>query len=101
MGLSEFWYIGRPNYIRVRRSRGEMYIGYGRVCVCVCVFVCVCVSVCPSPQSHTSAGAMVGCSLVVHWADCNRFRCCDNTAPNAKCQRVLVLALCLVVVVSH
>ena len=24
------------------------------------------------------------------------FRCCDNTAPNAKCQRVLVLALCLV-----
>jgi len=24
------------------------------------------------------------------------FRCYDNTAPNAKCQRVLVLALCLV-----
>jgi len=24
------------------------------------------------------------------------FRCYDNIAPNAKCQRVLVLALCLV-----
>ena len=23
------------------------------------------------------------------------FRCCDNIAPNAKCQLVLVLALCL------
>ena len=39
-----------------------------------------------------------GCPLVVHyWADLqsvNGFRCCDNTAPNAKCQRVLALALC-------
>jgi len=26
------------------------------------------------------------------------FRCCDNIVPNAKCQRVLVLALCLVAV---
>jgi len=24
------------------------------------------------------------------------FRCYDNTAPNAKCQRVLALALCMV-----
>ena len=42
---------------------------------------------------------MVGCHLVVHyWADLQSvygFRCYDNTAPNAKCQRVLVLALCL------
>jgi len=30
----------------VRRSRGEMYIGHGRLCVCVCV--CVCLSVCLS-----------------------------------------------------
>ena len=28
------------------------------------------------------------------------FRCCDNIAPNAKCQRVLVLALCLGFVVT-
>ena len=34
-----------------------------------------------------------------YWADLqsvHRFRCCDNIVPNAKCQRVLVLALCLV-----
>ena len=39
------------------------------------------------------------CPLVVHycvdWAtlqSAHGFRCCDNMAPNAKCQRVLVLA---------
>ena len=34
-----------------------------------------------------------------YWADLQSvhgFRCYDNIAPNAKCQRVLVLALCLV-----
>ena len=36
-----------------------------------------------------------------YWADLQSvhgFRCYDNIAPNAKCQRVLVLALCLVCV---
>jgi len=46
-----------------------------------------------------------GCSLVVHcWADLqsvHEFRSCDNIAPNAKCQRVLVLVLCLVVIVTY
>ena len=41
------------------------------------------------------------CPLVVHCLvdlqSVHGFRCHDNTAPNAKCQRVLVLALCLVV----
>jgi len=35
---------------------------------------------------------------VHYWADLQSvhgFRCCDNIAPNAKCQLVLVLALCL------
>jgi len=36
---------------RVRRSRGEMYIGHGRLCACLSV----CLSVCPSPHSHTAA----------------------------------------------
>ena len=40
------------------------------------------------------------CPLVVHyWADLqsvHEFYCYDNIAPNAKCQRVLVLAVCLV-----
>ena len=38
--------------------------------------------------------------LVVHcWMDLQSvhgFRCCDNIVLNAKCQRVLVLALCVV-----
>jgi len=45
-------------------------------------------------------GEMVGVPSVGHyWADLQSvhgFRCCDNIAPYAKCQRVLVLALCLV-----
>ena len=44
-----------------------------------------------------------GCPLVVHyWADLQSvdgFRCYDNIALNAKCHRVLVLALCLANVV--
>jgi len=46
-------------------------------------------------------GNGMGCPLVVHYrADLQSehgFRCCDNSAErDAKCQRVLVLALCLV-----
>jgi len=45
-------------------------------------------------------GEWYGVPLVVHcWADMqsvNGFRCYDNIAPNAKCQRVLIVALCLV-----
>jgi len=41
-----------------------------------------------------------GVPLVVHyWADLQSvrwFRCYDNISPNAKCQLVLVIALCLV-----
>jgi len=36
------------------------------------------------------------------WADLQSaqgFRCFDNIAPNARCQRMLVVALCLVVIV--
>ena len=86
----------------VGRSRGEMYSGHGRLCVCVYV--------CPSPHSHTTSrpGCNLGddrggCPVVVHyWADLQSvhgFRCYDVIAPNAKCQRVLVLALCLQVTV--
>jgi len=43
-----------------------------------------------------------GYPLVVHyWADLQSvhgFRCCDKIAPNAKCQQVLVLTLCLVAI---
>ena len=47
---------------RVRRSRGEMYIGHGRLCVCVCV----CVSVCLSVACHIHIPTLLhgpGCNL--------------------------------------
>jgi len=71
-----------------------------RVCVFVCLFVCV--SIFPLPHAHTTVtwGNDRGCPLVVHClADLQSvhgFRCYDHIAPNAKCQRVLVLALCLI-----
>jgi len=81
---------------RMRHSRGEMYTGRGRLCVCLslAVFPYYCM------EPVVSWGYDRGCSLVVHyWADLqlvHRLRCSDNIASNAKCQRVLVLALCLV-----
>ena len=46
---------------RVKNSRGEMYIGHGRLYACVSVCLYVCLSVCPSPHSHTTA--RTGCNL--------------------------------------
>ena len=67
--------------VRVRRSRGEMYIGHGRLCVCVCV--CVCLSVphyCTDPDVTWGNGRE--CPLVVHnWVDLQSihgFCCYDN-----------------------
>jgi len=74
-----------------------MYIGHGRLCVCLSVVAFP--HYCADPD--VSWGNGMGCRLVVHyWADLQSvhgcFRCYDNIPPNAKCQRVLVLALCLV-----
>ena len=75
-----------------------MYIGHARLSVCL--------SVLPRfPALLHGPGCNLGngreCPLVVHyWADlksAHGFRYYGNTAsPNAKCQRVLVLAVCLV-----
>jgi len=80
----------------VRRSQGKMYIGHGRLSVYL--------SLAAFPRYCTDLGVPWGngkvCPLVVHyWADLQSvhgFCCYDNIAPNAKCQRVLVLTLCLV-----
>ena len=73
------------------------------VCVFVCVSVCLSLAAfphyCTDPDVTWGSGS--GCPLVVHyWAglqSVNGFRCCDNIVPNTKCQRVLVLGLCLVI----
>jgi len=83
---------------RVRRSRGEMYSGHGRLCVCLSVPRCI-PALLHGPGCTVTWENDMGCPLVVHyWADLQSvygFRCSDNIAPNEKCQRVLVLALCL------
>ena len=57
------------------------------------------------PPNVRLSWRMVGCPLrVQYWADLQSvhgFRCYDSIAPNAKCQRVLILAPCLVCAISH
>ena len=73
-----------------------MYIGHGRLCICLSLdaFPHYCTDL------DVSWGMVGGCPLVVHyWAEwqlVDVFHRCDNTAPNAKYQRMLVFALCLV-----
>ena len=80
-----------------------MYSGHSRLCVSVCMSAAACPHYCTNADVTWSNGR--GCPLVVHyWADLqsvHRFRCYDNIPPNAKCQRVLVLALCLVKAKFH
>jgi len=74
-----------------------MYISHESVSVCLSVPRRI-------PTLLHGPGCNLGngrwCPLVVHyWADLQSvhgFHSYDITAPNAKCQRVLVLALCLV-----
>jgi len=85
---------------RVRRSRCEMYIGCGRLCLCVCLSVCCSPHYCTDPDVSwgNDRGALWLCTVGRILQSVHGFRCYDNIAPNAKCQRVLVLALCLVIV---
>jgi len=83
------------------------YISRVGIAVAKCILAtAICVSVClfltAFPHYCTDADVTWWnarrCPLVVHyWADLqsvDRFRCYDIVAPNAKCQQVLVLALC-------
>jgi len=81
-----------------------MYIDHACLYVCVCVSVCL--SLCPSPHAHSPIILHGPGRNLEKWqavpsslADLQSmhgFRCYDKMALNAKCQRVLVLALCLV-----
>jgi len=97
--LIVFAVLTRPVTFRVKRRRRQIYSGHVRLCVClyVCLFLAVFPHYCTDPG--VSRGNGRGCPLVVHyWANLQSvhgYRCYDNIAPNAKCQRVLVLDLCL------
>ena len=73
----------------------------------VCVSVCLPVPRCIPTLLHgpgRNLGEWYGCPLVVHcladFQSVRRFHYYDNMVSNAKCQRVLVLALCLVVIID-
>ena len=65
-----------------------MYIGYGRLCVCLSVAAFS--HYCTDPDVTWRNGRGADLQSV------HGFRCYDNIAPNAKFQRVLILAVCLV-----
>jgi len=68
----------------------------------VCLFVCLSLAAFPHYCTDPDVSLRNGrrCLLVVHyWTDLQSvhgFRRYDNIAPNAKCQRLLALARCLV-----
>ena len=87
----------------MRRSRGERYSGHGRPCVCLSVPRHIpSLGYCTDPD--VSWGNGTGCPVVHYWADLQSvhgFLGYDNSiVPNEKCHRVLVLALCLVELIS-
>jgi len=94
--LNKDYYISREAY-----SRDEMYIGHRRLCACL--------SLAAFPHYCTDRNVRWrngrGYPLVVHyWAglqSVHGFRCYDRIALNAKCQRVHVLAQCLVIIRPH
>jgi len=75
-----------------------MYIVHDRLCVCLSLATFL--HYCMDPDVTWGVVPGTWCPLVVHyWADLqsvHEFRCYDNIAPNEKCQRVLVLAVCLI-----
>jgi len=79
-----------------------MYIGHARLCVGL--HVCLYLSLAEFPhycKDRDVTWRMVGeCPLLMHhWADLQSlygFRCYDSHSANAKCQRVLVLVVCLI-----
>jgi len=73
-----------------------VYICHCRLCVCLSVLHRIRTLL---HRRGCNLGNGRGCPLVVnYWEDLQSlrgFRCYDNIAPNAKCQRVLVLPVCL------
>jgi len=74
------------------------------MCTVLIMAVCVCLSLAAFPYYCMDADVTWWCPLVVrcwmHLQSEHRFHCYDSIAPNAKCQRVLVLALCVVLFYS-
>jgi len=93
------WYLLPQNLLHFRWDIAEAKcILATAICVSVCLSLAAFPHYCTYPDVSWRNGR--GCPLVVHYCtdlrSVNGFRRYDNIAPNAKCERVLVLALCLV-----
>ena len=80
---------------RARRSRGEMYIDHDRLCVCPRRISILGLLHGPGCNLGNGRGALWLCTIGRICNRCTGF-VAMTTAPNAKCQRVLILTLCLV-----
>jgi len=79
---------------RVSRRRRETYSGHARLCVCLSLAAYPHYCMHPDVTWGNGRGAP-GCALLGGFAmqSVYGFRCYDNILPNAKCERVLVLAI--------
>jgi len=93
-------------YERILLLRFARVVAEAKCILVTRVYVSVSLSLAAFPQYCTdpdvSWGNGRGCPLIVRYlADLQSlqgFRCYDNIARNAKCQRVLILSLCLVTI---
>jgi len=87
---------------RVSRRRREMYSGHGRLCLYhVCLSLVAFPHYCTDPDVTwgNDIGVPSNCALLGGFAIC-AWGLAD-ISPNAKCQRVLLFALCLVFLVKQ
>ena len=107
--MSVFFHTSSLNELLLHFAWGVAEAIYILITAIVCLSVCLCVvslSLAAFPHYcmdlNVTWGNDRGCPVVVQfWADLQSlhgFRCYDNIASNAKCQRVLVFAVCLVMV---
>jgi len=77
-----------------------MYSGHGRLCVCLSLAAFP--HHCTEPDvTWGMVGVRSSCALLGGFTIGARVSFYDNIAPNAKCQRVPVLALCLIYTINR
>jgi len=87
-------------YYIMREAQPRRNVYWPRLSVCLSLAASACPHYCTDLDVTwgNGRGASSSCALLGDLQSVHRFHCYDNTAPNAKCQQVLVLALSLVLV---
>ena len=93
---SEFWHI-LPCSASTVRDRKRSSTTLNKNCLSVCVSLAAFPHCCTDLDvSWGMVGVPSSCALRADLQSMHGFRCYNNIAPKAKCQRMLVLAVCLV-----